>query len=60
MEIENHYDGNVPEDLTLSDYLQIKRKENEEWEQYEKRTKFDQTTENSKDDEKLDGDGSCS
>jgi hypothetical protein len=57
MEIEDHYDGNVPEGLTLSEYLQIKRKENEEWEETAKYATQRKSCEN---DESLDGNGSSS
>ena len=59
MEIDEYYEGDIPEDLTIGEYLQKRRKENEEWEQYEKETKSHQRTENHQDDEKLDGNDNC-
>lgn len=54
IEIEDYYQGDIPEDLTIGEYLQKRRKEHEEWEQYEKEAKSDQRTEDHKNDEKLD------
>lgn len=36
MEIDEYYEGAIPEKLAITEYLQKRRKENEEWEQYEK------------------------
>lgn len=43
MEIDEYYEGAIPEKLAITEYLQKRRQENEEWEQYEKETHGDET-----------------
>lgn len=57
MEIQDYYDGDVPEDLKLGDYLLKRKKEDEEWEETAKHAKERKNCEN---DESLDGNGSGS
>ena len=55
IDIEEYYEGSVPENITIADYLEKRRKENEEWEQYEKETADKASQDTTIDKGRLDG-----
>ena len=53
MEIQDYYNGQIPEDFTIGEYLHKKRLENEEWQKTTELAEI-QRKESNRNDERLD------